>query len=186
MFTFLSSSHLLSSFLLFYINYLFPQSTTSGSCFPFPHPFITPLHHSISPVFLSLFFTISRSLRRLYSRLSIPLIRVLIIQPSLHHSPHSPLLPSLPSFFPLLLPLLLLPAVSPPSPASLSGVSPNFHTAQQPAGLPGSYLHLLKGKHTHTHMHTYTQGFENIHTFKHRHAHTFLDAETYRSRKIST
>lgn len=153
LFTVLSSFHFPSSFLLLYIYYLFPQAATSGSCFPFRCPFLTPLTHSSSFVPLSISET--------------SLFRAL--QPS-HQSPHypapfhhpPPLLPSFPSLCPSSLssPCLLHHLL-------LSGVSPNFHTAQQPAGLTGSCLHLPR-REKNTHIHSGLKAPSNTHTVNSR------------------
>lgn len=124
LFTFISSFHLLPPFYSppSYINYILPQSTTSGSCFTFSCPFITPASFrslSRAPIFKKNF---SPSLRHLYSGLSFPLIRVLIIRPPcttlLFFLPFTPSSLSSPSLLRHLL---------------RSSVSPNFHTALQPA-----------------------------------------------------
>lgn len=149
------------SFLLPYINYLLPQSATSGSCFTFSCPFITPASFrslSRAPIFFKNF---SPSLRHLYSGLSFPLIRVLIIRPRCT---------TLLFFLPFTLSSLSSPSLL--HHLLRSSVSPNFHTALQPADC-------LISASTHTHKHR----LETIHTFKHRHSHTFPNLVTYRSRK---
>lgn len=103
------------SFLLppSYINYLLPQSATSGSCFTFSCPFITPAS----------FRSLSRApilKKKLLSITETSLFRALLPSHQSPHYPtplhHSPLLPS----FHSLIPVLPLP---PPSPASQQCIS---------------------------------------------------------------
>lgn len=163
---FLFLFHLLCSLLFLNIYYLFSHAATSGSCFPFSCPFITPLCHSV--FLLPLFFCLTPSQRCLFFRALF----------SSHQNPHYPALfpPLISSSFPPF--PLFLPA--PPSPSSQWCFSsfPYSLAACRPAWLISAPTDGKRHRHTHR--------TESINAFKHSHADAFVYPETYRSRKIST
>lgn len=134
-----------------------PSSTSTSIIYFHRPPLVAAVFlsiHNPSPPLclppLSLFY-LSRSLRRLYSGLSIPLIRVLIIQ-----------LPSTTLAFLLSFPSLpssLFPHPSPPPVSSITCFSAVFLLISiQPSSLQASLAHIFtyQGKNTDTHTHTYT------------------------------